>query len=236
MTYNDTSPVSRTEEAANHIIEYITSNRMQPGDRMPTEPELLEQLSVSRTTLREAVKTLSARNILEIRQGSGTYISKRCGVPDDPLGLTFIYDDDRLALNLLDIRMMIEPQAALLAAVYATEHQCKSLRIQCRLGEELIKKDEPYSHEDIKLHEMIAEASGNRVLHNLSYILQTSVEKNIISTDDSLRLNNTLVYHRHIVDAISQHDPQRAYSSMSCHISMLRNFIAAKLSEDAVLP
>ena len=106
MTYNDTSPVSRTEEAANHIIEYITSNRMQPGDRMPTEPELLEQLSVSRTTLREAVKTLSARNILEIRQGSGTYISKRCGVPDDPLGLTFIYDDDRLALNLLDIRMM----------------------------------------------------------------------------------------------------------------------------------
>ena len=90
MTYNDTSPVSRTEEAANHIIEYITSNRMQPGDRMPTEPELLEQLSVSRTTLREAVKTLSARNILEIRQGSGTYISKRCGVPDDPLGLTFI--------------------------------------------------------------------------------------------------------------------------------------------------
>ena len=100
---------------------------------------------------------------LEVRQGSGTFISKRCGVPNDPLGLTFIYDDDRLAIDLLDVRIMIEPQTALLAAIHATETQCKELLAQCSLVEQLIKENKKYEDEDITLHTMIAEASGNRI-------------------------------------------------------------------------
>ncbi|MDY2964985.1 MAG: FadR/GntR family transcriptional regulator [Megasphaera massiliensis] len=227
---NSKSSKSKIEETANNIIDFITSRQMLPGDKMPTEPVLMEDLNVSRSTLREAIRTLSARNILEVRQGSGTFISKRCGVPLDPLGLTFIYDDDRLAIDLLDVRLMIEPQTALLAALHATEEQCQELLKQCALVEKLIQANQDYEEEDIALHMMIAEASGNRVLSNLSYILHTSVKKNIVSTEDALRDNNTLVYHRRLVDAIVRHDATGAYNAMTIHVTMLWEFISAKLN------
>lgn len=227
---NSKSSKSKIEETANNIIDFITSRQMLPGDKMPTEPVLMEDLNVSRSTLREAIRALSARNILEVRQGSGTFIAKRRGVPSDPLGLTFIYDDDRLAIDLLDVRLMIEPQTALLAALHATEEQCRDLLEQCALVESLIQANEDYEEEDIALHMMIAEASGNRVLINLSYILHTSVKKNIISTEDALRDNNTYVYHRRIVDAIVRHDATGAYNAMMIHVTMLWEFISAKLN------
>ena len=75
--------ISMSEQAAKQIIEFITSNQMLPGDRMPTETDLMERLEVSRSTIREAIKILSARNILEIRQGSGASISPKRGIPDE---------------------------------------------------------------------------------------------------------------------------------------------------------
>ena len=125
---------------------------------------------------------------------------------------------------------MIEPQTALLAALHATEEQCRDLLEQCALVESLIQANEDYEEEDIALHMMIAEASGNRVLINLSYILHTSVKKNIISTEDALRDNNTYVYHRRIVDAIVRHDATGAYNAMMIHVTMLWEFISAKLN------
>ena len=81
------------EVTTDRIIDYITSRQLKPGDKVPTEAEFLDRFAVSRGTLREAFKVLIARNILESRQGAGTFISEKQGIPDDPLGLTFIYDD-----------------------------------------------------------------------------------------------------------------------------------------------
>ena len=78
---NSKSSKSKIEETANNIIDFITSRQMLPGDKMPTEPVLMEDLNVSRSTLREAIRALSARNILEVRQGSGTFIAKRRAFP-----------------------------------------------------------------------------------------------------------------------------------------------------------
>lgn len=223
--------LSRTDETAGRITHYITSKRMKPGDKMPTETEMIGRLGVSRSTLREAVRILSARNVLEVRQGSGTFISERCGVPDDPLGLTFIYDDDRLALDLLDVRILIEPHTAMLAAIYATDVQRQNLLEQCTRVEELIRKHEPYEEDDITLHTMIAEASGNRVLHKMSYIMQLSVKQNVKSTGDVFRDTGTYNYHRKTVEAIVRRDPQGASNAMMCHLAQNREYITAKLDE-----
>jgi DNA-binding FadR family transcriptional regulator len=221
--------VSMSEESAKKIIDFITANQMLPGDRMPTETELMEKLKVSRSTIRESIKILSARNILEIRQGSGAFISPKRGIPDDPLGLTFIYDDDRLAIDLLDVRIMIEPRAAMLAAIHATDEQCRKLKAQCDLVEELIINKAPYEDEDIELHKLISEASGNKILINLSYILHMSVKKTIIATSDALRDSNTLIYHRKTVEAIINKDPSSAFNSMMIHTCGLREYIAGKI-------
>ncbi|MCF0152916.1 FadR/GntR family transcriptional regulator [Megasphaera sp.] len=225
------SSKSMASQTAEALIDYITTKQMLPGDRMPTEAELIEQMGVSRSTIREAIRILSARNILEIRQGSGAYISPRRGVPDDPLGLTFIYDADQLAIDLLDVRVMIEPKAAMLAAMNATDEQCRKLQEQCSLVEKLIRANTEYEKEDVKLHTMICEASGNRILINLSYILTSSVGKTIVATSDSLKDSNTYIYHRKTVDAIARHDPISAENSMMCHVGALREFIVSKIKK-----
>lgn len=222
---------SMATQTADALIAYITKNKMLPGDKMPTESKLMAQMGVSRSTIREAIRILSARNILEIRQGSGAYISPRRGVPDDPLGLTFIYDADQLAVDLLDVRVMIEPKAAMLAAMNATEEQCKKLQEQCTLVEKLIRSNAEYEKEDVKLHTMICEASGNRILLNLSYILTYSVGKTIVATSDSLKDSNTYIYHRKTIEAISRHDPVSAQNSMMCHVGALREYIVSKIKK-----
>ncbi len=83
-------------------------------------------LKVGRSTLREAIKRLAARNILTVRQGSGTYVSDHTGVPEDPLGLTFIEKGPKLAKDLVELRLMIEPEMAATAAERITEDQKKN--------------------------------------------------------------------------------------------------------------
>ena len=111
------------EETAQAVIRYIIDNRLLPGDKLPTEPEFMEKLSVGRGTLREGIKLLAARNIIDIRQGAGSFVSPKRGIPDDPLGLTFIYDDNELVVDMLDVRLLFEPHVARLAASQATEQQ-----------------------------------------------------------------------------------------------------------------
>ena len=136
-----------------------------------------------------------------------------------------------VAVDLLDVRTMIEPRAAMLAAINGTDEQCQRLLDQCTVVENLIKNDENYIDADIELHKLICEASGNRILINLSYILHTSVKKTFVATSDALRDNNTFVYHRQTVEAIARHDALSAYNSMMCHVCGLREFIARKIKE-----
>lgn len=218
---------------AESIIEYITSRKMVPGDKIPTEAEFLDKMDVSRGTLREAFKLLVARNILESRQGAGTFISPKQGIPDDPLGLTFIYDDHLLALDMIDVRLMIEPRAAQLAAVNATPEQRQSLKYLMHQLEEKINTGENYSDEDCKFHQLIAEASGNRIIGNLTYILFSSIEKNIELTLNSLSVNNTLYYHKKILDSILKGNISDAYNYMTNHLSLMREYMHENLDEDS---
>ena len=74
------------ERTADAIIKFITSENLTAGDKLPNEYELAKTLDVGRSTIREAVRSLVSRNILEVRQGSGTYVSENTGISDDPLG------------------------------------------------------------------------------------------------------------------------------------------------------
>ena len=98
---------SRADSAAQQIIDLIQEKNLQPGDRLPNEQELALLLNVGRSTLREAIRRLVTRNILVVRQGSGTYVSDHTGVPEDPLGLTFIEKGPKLAKDLVEFRLMI---------------------------------------------------------------------------------------------------------------------------------
>lgn len=206
------------------IIQIIKDNELKPGDRLDNEYELAQRLGVGRGTVREAIKALVSRNVLVVRQGSGTFVSPRQGVPDDPLGLTFAKQDRQLALDLLDVRLILEPEIAALAAIKATEGDQKRIESQCDKVEKLILSERDYRREDVALHRLIAQASQNQVITTLVPVIHSSATLNIDLTRNELK-ENTIRYHRELIRAIRRRDPQGARFAMIQHLAENRRYI-----------
>ena len=100
---------SLPQKISEDIIALILEENLQPGDKLPNETILSERLNAGRSSVREAMKLLASRNIVTIRQGSGTYISSSPGMVDDPLGFTFIGNKQKLITDLLEVRFLLEP-------------------------------------------------------------------------------------------------------------------------------
>ena len=118
------------EKTAQNLLEMIQQKEYTPGDKLPTEAELVETLGVGRNTVREALRILMSRNIVTIRQGSGTYIAASPGMVEDPLGFTFIGNKQKLINDLLEVRFLLEPSIAAMAATHADENDIKKITAQ----------------------------------------------------------------------------------------------------------
>ena len=103
------------------LMEYILNEPVAIGEKLPNEFELAEKFGVGRSTIREAVKSLVSKGVLEVRRGSGTYVVSTSSLEEDPLGLGRFEDKYHLALELFEVRLMLEPEIAALAD-YVYEH------------------------------------------------------------------------------------------------------------------
>ncbi len=115
------------ERTAQQISRLIVERRLTSEDRLPSEFELAELLNVGRGTIREGVKLLVARNVLEIRRGKGTYIASNPGEIPDPLGFAYCPDPFQLALDLAEVRGQLEPWIARMAAEHAAKEDFKRM-------------------------------------------------------------------------------------------------------------
>ena len=211
------STKSLGEQTSERIIQLIIDNDWKAGDKLPNEYDLANSLSVGRSTVREAIKALVSRNILEIRRGAGTFISKKCGIADDPLGLTFVKDKYKLALDLLEVRFMIEPSIASIAAMKATDEEIREMSRLCDEIDELILKDQSYLEKDIEFHTAIAKSSKNLVMVNLIPIINSSIAIFTDITNRKLRIE-TMETHREILNEIKKHDANGARDAMFLHL------------------
>ena len=105
--YDSSRPLA--EQVAQKIKDYILEEKLKAGDKLPTETALAKEMGVARSTVREAIKRLESQNILTVRHGAGSFVTDQPGLADDPLGLDFIEDKERLAFDLLEVRNIIEP-------------------------------------------------------------------------------------------------------------------------------
>lgn len=119
------------EQISEKIIQLILDEHLEQGDRLPKETVLVERLGAGRSTVREAMKLLQSRNIVRIKQGSGTYVASNPGVADDPLALPLLTTSSVWARDLLEVRFMIEPQMARMAAEHATNDQVVCIEELC---------------------------------------------------------------------------------------------------------
>lgn len=208
------------ERTADAIIKFITSENLTIGDKLPNEYELAKTLDVGRSTIREAVRSLVSRNILEVRQGSGTYVSENTGISDDPLGFAFVEDTLKLTEDLFALRYVLEPEVAMLAAYNRTEEQVEYLeQISREIEEAMESPDELHFELDIEFHSIIADMSGNIAMGHLIPVINQSITLyNSYYTNDQSKAE-TLQSHREIVEGIRSGNPFQAKYAMQAHIA-----------------
>lgn len=212
------------EQVQEQIYQYILNTPIAIGAKLPNEFELGEKFGVGRSTIREAVKLLISRGILEVRRGSGTYVVSTTPMDLDPLGLGAVEDKMALAMDLVNVRMILEPGIAEMAAMNATARDVERLRELCAVIEQKIETGENYIEEDIAFHTAVAKCSGNMVVEQLVPIIDTAVMMFVNVTHRKLT-QETIMTHRAVTDAIAERDPMGAKSAMMMHMTFNRNMI-----------
>lgn len=216
----DTS--SLAERVADKIEGLIIDNQLKPGEKLANERELVAQLGIGRGTIREAVKILESRKVVEIRRGKGTYICEKIGMVDDPLGFRFFHDKKKLAEDLSDLRSMLEPSIAAMAAQRAAERDIEELQEICTEIKAMIENGEDYGQRDIDFHTKIAGITDNLVIPQIVPLIAQGVLLYIDVTQHNLA-GTAAVTHQKVVDAIRAHDPEAAYAAMLEHMTENRS-------------
>lgn len=212
------------EQVEEQLYEYITKLPLKAGDKLPNEFKLAEMFGVGRSTVREAVKLLVSRNVLETRRGSGTYVKDLVPTDLDPLNLRSVQDKNALAFDLVNVRLLLEPCIAEIAAQNATPEDIERLKRLCERVETKIHNGDRYIEDDIAFHTCIAESSKNLVVGQLIPIIDTAVMMFVNVTHKKL-IDETIMTHRMITEAIARHDPIGARSAMVMHLNFNRTYI-----------
>ena len=211
-------------QTEDELMKYILQEPIKPGQKIPNEFELAEKFGVGRSTVREAVKGLVSRGILEVRRGSGTYVINTNSLAEDPLGFGKIEDKYELALQLFEVRLMIEPEIASIACKNASEEDLLQLKKLCDETEELYLGGHNHIKKDIEFHNAIAMSSKNVVIPRLIPVNNSSIP--LLDESSGNRLHaETIETHREIADAIACHDPIRAQDAMYLHLIYNRKLI-----------
>lgn len=201
------------------IMEMITvRQRFKPGDKLPNENELSEELGVSRTTLREAVNNLVAQNVLEKKRGRGTFVVENKQLTND-LG----FDDlnfMRVRLSdLYELRLMIEPQIAGIAAVKATDQELQDMY---DYGKKIEGKD--LSNDKIieynrRFHNAIANATHNEFIIRLFNNINTAIVKEFdLESTEQMNNEDMIQSHKMIMDYLRLRDAEGATQAMRLHL------------------
>ena len=165
-----------------------------------------------------------------MRRGDGTYVISTVYMENDVLGFGQIKDRYQLALDLFDVRLMIEPEIVTWACRKATKEQIAKLRELCNEVEMLYKQGHNHIQKDIEFHSYLAKLSGNMVVERLIPVINTSVVIFANITYRSL-MQETLETHRAIVNSIERKDPVGAKCAMNMHLTYNRQVIMELLEK-----
>lgn len=217
---------------ADKIQEIIASEKLAPGTQLPTERQLSEQLKVNRNTLREAFRILQHRGLINMQQGKGTYvISVSVDKITESIKMYATFGNISIH-DLLELRNIIEPEIAALAAVRVTDTQVEELGKHVKNMERAVEKNDiaTYIVEDELFHEILAEATDNELLnalvkglHEDLLGLRAEIIRELLEVNKKV---NTRVY-----EAIKKKDPEKARKAMLNHMKIAIKIYQAKLKE-----
>ena len=202
-------------------MQAINMGKLKPGDKLPAEREMCTMFSVSRTVIRDALKTLVGLGIVTIRHGMGAYINE-VGGTEDFSRLTALLQISRGTVEeLSQVREIIESQAVIWCTENANEQDLRLLQHIVRKGKEVGDGDESkLALLDAEFHLKIVEAAGNRVMMRLMINLVDLLGENrarVLMVPGRQRLS--VLEHETIFEAINQRDPELAHQRMLNHLA-----------------
>ncbi|UOQ49352.1 FadR family transcriptional regulator [Gracilibacillus caseinilyticus] len=208
-----------SDSVADDLMSMITiEKRFVPGDKLPNENELSEELNISRTTLREAIRILVTNGILEIRRGKGTYIIDDLDIKSLE-SLSFLADAKINAKDLYEMRLIFEPEAAYYATTRASEAELKRILEYGKQIEDRIKRNEDRTDVEQKFHKSIVKATHNEFMEKLMPVIYQAIDKGVIlSKKKELAIKDTINDHNMIMEFMKSRNPEGARSAMRIHI------------------
>ena len=213
------------EEVARQL-ERIILKKLHPGDKLPSERELAESLGVSRSSIRDAIRSLELMGLVEPRQGAGTVVREiSADVLMNPL-TNVLRHKMELVGELLDFRKMLEPPLAARAATHASEEEIEEMDEILRRQEAKLQRGEPAIEEDSEFHYSIAMASGNSVVLKVLDVLMDLLRD---TRERSLQLEGrpqkSVAGHRRVLAAIKRRDAEAAKAAMRRHIEDVEEIV-----------
>jgi GntR family transcriptional repressor for pyruvate dehydrogenase complex len=208
------------EQIAEQLLAMLREKRLGPGDKLPPERELATMMGVSRSSLREALRALSLMNILEVRQGAGTFVtSLEPELLVEHLDFVLSLDDSSL-IELFEARRILELGIVGLAAERITDEELAELETGLTRSKKALDRPTDFLQADEDLHRAITRAARNpimrRVIDSISRLLMVSRSRTVEIPTVRAR---TIDDHRAIVAALSKRDPAAARQAMLQHLN-----------------
>lgn len=221
MTSLTQSKVSR-EAVADYIEREIVSDRLLPGTKLPSERQLADRFEVSRPIVREALRTLVERNLIEVRPARGAYV-RSANAADVATRLDSLFRRSAITpRQLTEARQMLETTAAGLAAERATENdraQIAQALERCEQAPNILDQ----ARQDLIFHRAIVHASANPVIEAMFMsIASLTFQLMLRSLIDKDVVEESLPYHRAVFEAIADHDVSAASAAMQRHLDVAR--------------
>lgn len=208
------------------IKELISSGVVKPGEKLPPERKLAEHLGVSRGQVRDAISKLQLYGIVKVQPQSGTTVNGIGIVALEGLITDILELEQSDFKSLVETRILLEAEAARLAAISHTADDMVQMSNALNQYEEKLMKDHIAIEEDLLFHIKIAEAGKNAVLKSLMMIITPEIVKSFTSLKVCNKTNNlkTIEEHRNILEMISDKNAEGAKKAMNAHLLDVKKF------------
>lgn len=231
MALQKTTRSSLVKQVVDQLVQRIETGSWAVGERIPSEPELVERLGVSRNTLREAVQALIHNGMLEARQGDGTYV-----LSSSEFGAAMQRRLQRsTVVEILEVRHGLEREMARLAASRRTDEDLALIREKLTQSQALRHDAEAYTLADLDFHMAIATATYNGVMIDLYKNMTESLHYSISGTQELVGIMDTQSkHHIALVEAISMKDPNAAEEAASSLIQVSKTALTQLIKEGSI--
>lgn len=212
------------EQIVQQIEESIVKGALKPGDQLPAERELAQRFGVSRTAVREAVKALREKGLVEAYSGRGTFITDgTTHAVRQSLDLMVKMGQSEGSTHLAEVRAILEPEIAALAATRIQEPELVTMREAVAVMDRAGQDPEAYIEADLDFHLALAEGAANPlILSLLDSIVGLLREQRLRIFRVSGGPERGQIHHKRILEAVERHDAERAREAMRAHLEQVR--------------